>query len=49
VREPRTYFAAKPLPPHPTLSPRGEGITEAKRIKERTIKEQRHKAISVKQ
>jgi len=41
-------LAAKPLPPHPALSPRGEGITEIKATKERITKGKTHKAISAK-
>jgi hypothetical protein len=41
-------LAAKPIPPHPALSPRGEGFTRIKGTKERITKDKTHKAISAK-
>jgi hypothetical protein len=39
-------LTAKALPPHPTLSPRGEGFMKINGTKERITKDKTYKAIS---
>jgi len=41
-------FSSTTLPRHPALSPRGEGFTKIKATKEKTTKDQTHKAINAK-